>query len=155
MKQIMQRLPYVYGATILCAAAAVVAPVFVVTDYNDQRTYVMPHDESITSLTYGPPVMSFGRIINHVVYATIAIANQLCNSTQSVAKTRAYLTVSTLLSVVLIVFAWGRSAAANQQSLPAIASVNVSIVHVIGVVGLAFTPTCLALALKTTVRKNQ
>jgi hypothetical protein len=99
--------------------------------------------------------MSFGRIIGHVVYAMIAIANQLCNSTHSVPKTRAYLSVATLLSAVLIIFAWGRSAAANQQSLPPLATVRVSFIHIVGVIGLIFNPTCLALGLTTTMRKNQ
>jgi hypothetical protein len=148
-------LQYVYGATVVCAAAVVAAPIFVITEFNDKRTYIMQHTECITSETYGPPFMSFGRIIGHVVYAMIGIANQLCNSTHTSSKTRAYLSVSTLLSAALIIFAWGRSAAANQQSLPALASVRVSFIHVVGVIGLIFNPTCLALGLTTTIRKNQ
>jgi hypothetical protein len=39
--------------------------------------------------------------------------------------------------------------------LPALATVHVSLIHVVGVIGLLFNPTCLALGLMKTTRKNQ
>jgi hypothetical protein len=142
-----------YAATLFCGILVVIAAGFVVNTSTKQ--HISPYGgESITSLTYGRPLRAFGRLNLHIVYALLLTTSQTLLSDRPT-RQRTFLTVTTVLTLVLFVLAWARSSSANTQNLPGLASVHVSTVYLVGVVALAFQPACLAWTVRATTKPKK
>jgi hypothetical protein len=143
-----------YAATCFLGFLVLFSAGFVVN--TSHKEHVSPYGgESITSLTYGRPLRAFSRLNVHVVYALLLTTLQTLLSDRPT-RQRTFLTVTTVFSLVIFVLAWARSSSANTQNLPGLASVHLSAVYLVGVVGLAFQPACLAWAIRSTKKpKNK
>jgi hypothetical protein len=139
-------LDIVHCLSVVSAILVLTGPAFVVEEFpNGERTYVSwDTPTSITSETYGPPLICFGRANLYVVYAMLIIGRQI-TATVSESTTRAYLGTLTVLALVLIVLSWGRSTSANQQTVKGIAAVRLSHTYLVGVATTVFTPSCHAI----------